>query len=485
MRRIAIAIIAASAFAGASPVEGQVQNAPPTAQAPASPASDQVKALIAAARMRDDAGFLAFAEENLAMPGFTRDALLDLKQRVTRWQVRSVVSATPIQAELLAFHPLMDDWMRISVTVQPGPPHKIVLLSNRFGQRPADVQPPPKLAPQELAAAVRAKVAERAAQGLFDGVVLVAQDGKPVVRASAGLADLDRKAPDTADTQFRFGSMGKMFTAVAIMQLVQAGKVELKAPVGRYLKDYPNADIATKVTVDNLLTHTGGTGDIFGPVRDAHRDSLLDAKDYVALFGARAPMFAPGAREAYSNYGFILLGRIVEEASGEAYDDYVQRHIFGPAGMQATGNLPESIRLPHRAVSYMGFSRPLASAAATLPLRGTPAGGGYSTAGDLLRFANALMRGRLLDAEHTRLLTEGGATLQDGKFHRYDFGGTLPTGEKYVGHSGGAPGMNGELRIFPQNGYTVVVLANRDPPLATALANFVTERLPAPPQRLQ
>ncbi|HEY0436134.1 MAG TPA: serine hydrolase domain-containing protein, partial [Phenylobacterium sp.] len=276
--------------------------------------------------------------------------------------------------------------------------------------------------------------------------------------------------------------MGKMFTAVSIMQLAQAGKLDLTAPIGRYLTDYPNADIATKVTVNNLLTHTGGTGDIFTPEYFAHRLEVKSPQDYVALLGARAPRFAPSARTEYSNYGFMLLGRIVEVVSGQSYDDYIASHIFAPAHMTATGNQPETVVLPHRATGYMTRGARILSAADTQPWSGTPAGGGYSTTGDLARFADALMANRLLDAAHTTLLTTGGFTGPDGKLLRYDFGAPAGDGRRFYGHNGGAPGMNGELRIFPaEPGHvaaTIVVLANRDPPVATGAANFITDRLP-------
>ena len=178
----------------------------------------------------------------------------------------------------------------------------------------------------------------------------------------------------------------------------------------------------------------------------------------------------------------MLLGRIVEVVSGQSYDDYIANHIFAPAHMTATGNLPETVHLPHRATGYMAREGKLVSAADTQPWRGTPAGGGYSTVGDLAKFADALMANRLLDAAHTKLLTTGGITGPKGQLLRYDFGAPAGDGRRAFGHGGGAPGMNGELRIFPaepgHEAYTIVVLANRDPPAATGVANFISNRLP-------
>ena len=106
--------------------------------------------------------------------------------------------------------------------------------------------------------------------------------------------------------------MNKMLTAVATLQLVEAGKLALDEPVGKHLRGYPNREVATRVTVRHLLTHTGGTGDIFGPEFDRNRLQLREHADYVQLYGSRAPNFAPGSRFEYSNYGFVLLGAIIE-----------------------------------------------------------------------------------------------------------------------------------------------------------------------------
>jgi D-alanyl-D-alanine carboxypeptidase len=187
-----------------------------------------------------------------------------------------------------------------------------------------------------------------------------------------------------------------MFTAVATLQLVEAGKLALDDPIGKHLRDYPNKHIASKVTVRHLLTHTGGTGDIFGPEFEQNRLKLREHHDYVKLYGTRGPAFEPAARFEYSNYGFVLLGALIEAASGQSYYEYVRENVFRPAGMSSTDSLPESEDVPNRAV---GYTKPYPGAewepnTDTLPWRGTAAGGGYSTVGDLMRFAQALSSGR-------------------------------------------------------------------------------------------
>jgi D-alanyl-D-alanine carboxypeptidase len=160
--------------------------------------------------------------------------------------------------------------------------------------------------------ALSAHARKLAGEGELYGAVLIARDDRVLFRHAYGLADRTRGIPNTVGTRFRIGSMNKMFTAVAILQLVEAGKVKLTAPLGTYLRDYPNREVATKVTIHQLLTHTGGTGDIFGPAFDAHRKELRSLADYVKLYGKRGLEFAPGSRWAYSNYGFILLGVVIE-----------------------------------------------------------------------------------------------------------------------------------------------------------------------------
>ena len=327
--------------------------------------------------------------------------------------------------------------------------------------------------------ALRARLVAATQAGEFSGAVLVTRDGSTLFEGAYGLADRDRGIANTPLTQFRVGSMNKMMTAVATLQLVQAGKLRLDVPLSTYLPDYPNTELASKVTLHHLLTHTGGTGDIFGPQFTAHRLELRNTEDYLELYGTRGLQFAPGAQWAYSNYGFMLLGAVIERVSGMSYDDYVAARVLAPAGMTATGAAPEDSLVPGRSVGYMWQSGALVSNAPTLPYRGTPAGGGYSTVGDFARFAVALREHRLLDPAHTALLLGGKVTMgQSVVKYAYGFIDRVQAGRRLVGHGGGAPGMNGELSFEPDGGYVVVILSNLDPPAATRIEPFILERLP-------
>jgi CubicO group peptidase (beta-lactamase class C family) len=236
--------------------------------------------------------------------------------------------------------------------------------------------------------------------------------------------------------------------------------------------------VAGKVTVHHLLTHTAGTGDIFGPQFEQNRLQLRAISDYVKLYGARALEHEPGARWEYSNYGYILLGAIIERVSGMSYYDYVARHVFGPAGMTSSGSEPEDSAVPKRSVGYTGRGQgaPLAPNTETLPWRGTSAGGGYSTVRDLARFGAALRGGRLLDRRHTELLLAGKVDAFGGRY-AYGFIDRTEGGVRVVGHGGGAPGMNGELLFEPGAGFVVAVLANLDPPAASRVADFIVNRV--------
>jgi CubicO group peptidase (beta-lactamase class C family) len=317
--------------------------------------------------------------------------------------------------------------------------------------------------------------AELAAADRLSGAALIARDGAILLQAAWGRADREQGVPATLETKFRIGSMNKMFTSVAVLQLVAQGALSLDAPLLAYLPDYPNQDLAGKVTVRHLLTHTGGTGDIFGPEFDQHRLELHEHQDYLDLYRERALLHEPGSEYRYSNYGFVLLGALIEKVTGGSYHDYVQAHVFDPAAMTSTGSLPESEIGPELAVGYRRERDSWVAVTDMLPLRGTAAGGGYSTVGDLLRFAEALQAGVLLSEE---LLAE--ATRQHTESYGYGFHISMGPLVSY-GHSGGGPGVNGELKIFPKLGYVLISLSNLDPPAASLLLNRFEARMPIEP----
>jgi len=309
----------------------------------------------------------------------------------------------------------------------------------------------------------------------FAGTFAVGRDGQVRRTRSWGESDRERGTKNDVNTRFRVGSMYKMFTAVAVLRLVEQGRISLDASLKTYLPDYPNAALADAVRIRHLLTHTGGTGDIFTAEYNAQRESIREHADYLRLFGARATDFVPGSDESYSNYGYVLLGAVIERVSGQSYHAFVQEHVFKPAGMQNTGAEPEEKARDGISIGYTQSENGWVDNRNLLPWRGTAAGGGYSTVGDLLRFGDALLKGRLLSAK-----TLAEATHAQAPSGIYGFGFQLggDGDTRQFGHSGGAEGMNGALRIYPATGDVVVALGNIDPPAAEALVEYYGNRMP-------
>jgi CubicO group peptidase (beta-lactamase class C family) len=446
-------------------------------QLPDTPAARQCAAWLEAFNHGDREAYRDFLQKNFPSRAEHLDQELDFRERVGGFELRKVEESTAAKLVALVQERGSDQFARLTLEVEAAEPHRITSMGLEAIPRPAEF-PLPHMSESELIAAVQKKLEPDAAAGRFAGAVLVSKNGKPILAEAYGFADRERKIPDTLTTRFRIGSMNKMFTAVATLQLVQAGKLGLNDALGKYLADYPNKDVA-KVTIHQLLTHTGGTGDIFGPEFDAHRLELRTLQDYVKLYGNRGPKFEPGSHWEYSNYGFILLGVMIEKVSGESYYDYVREHIYTPAGMASTGSDPEDKAVIDRSVGYTkaNASNQWQPNTDTLPYRGTSAGGGYSTVEDLLKFANALQENKLLNAHFTELLTAGKAGTPDSSY-AYGFGDHTLNGTRCFGHGGGAPGMNGDLKICPGPGYVVAVLANMDPPAASRISDFIANRLP-------
>jgi D-alanyl-D-alanine carboxypeptidase len=450
-----------------------------TVDAPKTPAGEQLSAWLAAF----NSGARAQMEEVLGRFKDRGDrevnGMLGFRQRTGGFDLKKIEESAPLRISGLMQERDSDQFARFTMDVEAEAPHKITRFDLNAIPRPVEF-PVERMGQSDLLAALRGKLEKDSAADKFAGAVIVAKDGKIIFKGAYGMADREKKIPNTLETKFRIGSMNKMFTAASILQLVQAGKIALNDPLGKYVTDYPNKELASKVTIQHLLTHTGGTGDIFGPEFDTHRKDLKTLQDYVNLYGKRGLEFEPGSRWEYSNYGFLLLGVVVERVSGKSYYDYVNENIYGSAGMTSSGSLTEDQSVANRSIGYTHFGgSELRPNTDTLPYRGTSAGGGYSTVEDLLKFANAVNSHKLLDAKNTDLLTTGKVNTARGVKYAFGFmDDDTDASMRHFGHGGGAPGMNGELEIYPQAGYVIAVLSNLDPPAASRISDFVCNRLP-------
>jgi CubicO group peptidase (beta-lactamase class C family) len=312
------------------------------------------------------------------------------------------------------------------------------------------------------------------ADDAFSGVVLVAKDGAPVVKEAYGMADKEANRPNQVDTKFLLASITKSFTAVAIAQLAEQGKLAVTDPIRTHLPDYPNPEVADTVTIHHLLTHTSGLGDHVNEKYHASKDTLRRVADYLPLFADDPLAFPPGERWEYSNAGYIVLGAIIEHVAGQNYYDYVDEHIFAPAGMTNSGFYERDQDVANFAMGYTGTTYSRSKHTVWLPFKGSAEGGAYSTVEDLLMFERALLSHQLLRAETTELVLSGKTDIPDspGLKYAYGFFEFRQNGIRIVQHSGGLPGVNTEFVMDFTNGYTVIVLSNYNYPAA----EYVVER---------
>lgn len=358
--------------------------------------------------------------------------------------------------------------------------------------------------------ALRTCLAGIAGRSPFSGVIAVSRPGGAVFYTQ-GLMSGPGSAAMTSDARFNLGSASKMFTAVAVAQLADAGKIGLDDPIGNHVDGLTPE--AGAVTVRQLLTHSSGLGNFFTPDNLSALEAARSLSDLKPLIVREVPEFTPGSRFQYSNSGFLLLGLMVERVSGESFEAYLQRHIFAPSGMTASSILPASDA--NRAVGMTTMPEMLAPppgsapgqhagppgpppgsppspppgmpsgpngmqmpppgplrSAAEAALAGNSAGGAYSTAADMQRFFAALLAGKLTSlAMRDRLLSPQidvfpASPSRPAVSHGLGFAVGVHNGHRWTGHNGGTLGVNVELATFPDDQTTIVILANRDPPVA-------------------
>jgi D-alanyl-D-alanine carboxypeptidase len=311
-------------------------------------------------------------------------------------------------------------------------------------------EPTTPLSETELLAALRSLLDTLVAADDFSGVVLVAKGETPLFKNAYGLASKEYDVSNRSDTRFNIGSINKIVTRVAIEQLAAKGALRYDDTIGKFLPDYPNKDAAAKVTVRQLVDMTSGIGDFFGEKYAATpKDRIRDLADYLPLFAAEPLLFEPGTDTRYSNGGYVVLGLIIEKASGMSYFDYVRENVYKPAGMDRTDHLMADVPEENVASGYTLAwdgeehpGEPRRNNMYTRPARGSSAGGGYSTVDDLLRLVLALEADKLSAPETAKM-----------------FAGNMA-------FAGGAPGINAYVETIATTGCTIVVLSNYDPPTA-------------------
>jgi CubicO group peptidase (beta-lactamase class C family) len=336
--------------------------------------------------------------------------------------------------------------------------------------------------PAEVVSATEALAVAYDSVGDMSGVVLLAKDDQVVLRRAYGKASLAYDANMTLTTRLSTASIGKSFTAVAIAQLIDAGKLALDDTVGRALPDYADPVVRDRVTIRQLLTHTSGLGDLYDhPKWPIVRTRIRTVPGYMELVVGRPLLSEPGAKYEYSNAGYILLGAIVEKLSGRDFYDYVHDHIFVPAGMTHSSYPMADDETPGFATPLTNFmdrgetgyiyrlGRPR-NAVLQLAGRGGPQGGACFTGDDLMAFDVAFRSGKLTSPAMVKLMTSvqgpavgGRRGAQPETSPGLGFEVTSRNGHTMVGHQGGDLGIGSFVYHFPETGYTMVVMSNRDP----------------------
>jgi CubicO group peptidase (beta-lactamase class C family) len=477
-----LGVTAAVALAG-GPTSGHR-----AAAAPASPGAPQIPDTAAGRQLAlwldafnaADAGamldlYRSIASEEMAATPATFDLLA--RRAGGQVEVHRVLESTEDRVVALLYPPLTEQWLQVEVggpmamRLQPAAPPPEALAADP----PSD---------EAIARALEQCLGKLAAADVFSGAVLVARDGVPFFTAAYGRANQAADEPNRLSTRFNIASMGKMFTAIAIAQLVQQGRMAFTDTLAQVVPDYPNQAVAEQITIHQLLTHTSGLGEFFGPRYMQVKDQLRDLWDYVPLFADQPLAFPPGSSWSYSNAGYIVLGIVVERVSGEDYFDYIRGHLYEPAGMTRSDSFEREANVPDLALGYAivpdpsaGLrpemaSQPRVENTAWLGIKGSSAGGGYSTVEDLLAFDSALRNHRLLSPETTDLVLTNKVETDRPTAEGYAYGfvaGTL-NGACIFGHGGSGPGVSTNLDMFLGHGVTAAVLSNYDGISPTASA---------------
>jgi CubicO group peptidase (beta-lactamase class C family) len=382
--------------------------------------------------------------------------------------VRRYVDGGPAnRVVVIAKSRLTGSWHGISLTFDGTPEEHITGIGIQPARPPKGLAALPPLTVEQARAELGAFLDRLAEVEAFSGTALLARRGEVVFEGARGVADRNHDVPMRLDSKLNLGSMNKMFTAVVIGQLVDEGKLSFQDPVSKFLggMGWTKADLG-KVRVEHLLSHTSGLGSYFGDVyQRTARQRLRRVDDYKPLVAEETLAFEPGSKWQYSNTGMLLAGAVIEAVTGRDFFDVVRERVYAKAGMPNSDCYDIDLVVPNLATGYSRERTPSGTRwrANTFEhvIRGGPAGGGYSTARDLLAFAEAMREGRLVSPATAERLWTAKPALQSPEYG-FGFGVGQDALGRSAGHSGGFPGISSVLDIYLDTGWTVVVLSNVD-----------------------
>jgi CubicO group peptidase (beta-lactamase class C family) len=403
-----------------------------------------------------------FGSEMLGMPMQQHLTFASNHYDISRgYEVVGVQEEDPNGTTLLLKNKLTGLYAAMFFSVEDKAPFKIKGIGGRPPKAPAAANR--TLDNTAISEELKGFLKRLADADVFSGAVLLAKDGVPVYKAVYGTANKDYGVPNKIDTKFNLGSMNKMFTAVAVAQLVEKGKLSFDDPLSKFIPDLPDAESAKKIQVKHLLSHTAGLGSYFGKrYQDMSRNKLRTVDDMMALAKQDEKLlFEPGSKWQYSNTGMLVLGKIIEIVSGQNYYDYVRENIYKPAGMINTDAYELDKVNPNLAV---GYHKTFTDAGIVWSnnvflhvMRGGPMGGGYSTVEDLLRFDQSFRGGKLVSPAMVKILTTPKPELHSPN---YGYGFAANTMDGTAGHSGGFTGIHSNLNMFLNSGWTAIVMSN-------------------------
>jgi D-alanyl-D-alanine carboxypeptidase len=330
-----------------------------------------------------------------------------------------------------------------------------------------------------LCAAVPSPVATMQAQGIPGMEMVVVSHGRVVTDAAYGVKNVDTQQPVDVHTRFEIGSITKQFTAAAILQLREQGRLSLDDRLGKYVPQYVPG---RNVTLRQLLWQVSG---IPNYTSTAGFRNMISLQGTTIVLGRRGnfnamlalirglPLhFRPGTQWRYSNTNYVLLGRVVEIASGMSWEQYVRTHIFAPAGMHESSFMSDESHIADMATGYMmyhGHVRPTSNFIGWA----FSAGAIVSTASDLAKWDAALFGGKLVSAADLRLMTTGGPLPAGGANEHYGFGWVVDRydGQPRIWHNGGTLGFSASNQIYPRQHQAVIVLVNQAGGAADTIAD--------------